>query len=324
MALARYEQSIRFSILESVSITPQVSATVIDALGLLLTAWRIYFRLRINRFWWEDAWAAVLLLTGIMWIITNWVYLLTDGLTSIVASWIYSICFTSIVTLARMSILFSIIRIIYLNPRLRAFTYTCVAFFVACWVVLVVQKVWQCASDASWHETTPSSPNPICLVEKQISIFQFTTDCIAVSVLVVLPLRMLWRVKLPRRQRRMILSIFTSSVILAFAALFHTIGQILDHFFMMTVGFYVVAALSIIVCNLLVVVTYTCRFLLHDKAVASETTLGTTKEAWSIDDDDFTTSMSLAQVTTSLTTIDLEASLTSSGRQSLSRLEGDL
>jgi len=117
-----------------------------------------------------------------------------DGLTSIIASWIYSICFTSIVTcvftlislsgygfmpcfyrLARMSILFSIIRIIYLSPRLRAFTYTCVAFFVACWVVLVVEKVRQCASDASWHQITPSSPNPICLVEKQISIFQFTS-----------------------------------------------------------------------------------------------------------------------------------------------------
>jgi len=82
------------------------------------------------------------------------------------------------------------------------------------------------------------------------------------------------------------------------------------------------AALSIIVCNLLVVVTYICRFLLHDNWAEAGKTTGTTEDTWSSNDDDFTTPISPAQVTTSLTTIDLEASLTSSGRQS-SGPEGD-
>ncbi|KAN0078381.1 hypothetical protein V8E55_010438 [Tylopilus felleus] len=68
-------------------------------------------------------------------------YLLANGWTSIIASWIYTICFTCLVTLARMSILFSIIRVIHGSPCLRAFTYACVAFFAACWIILIVEKV---------------------------------------------------------------------------------------------------------------------------------------------------------------------------------------
>lgn len=63
------------SVLESLlnlPINPQVSASVFEALGLLLTAWRIYFRLKIHRFWWEDAWAAVLFLTGLILIASYW------------------------------------------------------------------------------------------------------------------------------------------------------------------------------------------------------------------------------------------------------------
>lgn len=53
-------------------------------------------------------------------------------------------------------------------------------------------------------------------------------ECVEVSLLVVLPLRMLWRVRLSKRHRRMILSAFASSVVLAFAALFHILGRTLN------------------------------------------------------------------------------------------------
>lgn len=233
-----------------------------------------------------------MLFTGLLWIIAQWVFLLTgrrlriancncrathdrhlDGLTSIINSWIHSISFTCIVTsvfkqihchdcclhyafrLVRMSVLFSIIRIIHGSSFLLKFTYACVAFFAACWVILIIEKIVQCASDPSWHHLIVESGMPFCLVKPRISIFKFTSkltflanhsilsgelgfsaDCVAVSIIVVLPLCMLWRVKLPRRQRRMILSIFASSVVLAFGALFHTVGQILNIFVVMIAG----------------------------------------------------------------------------------------
>lgn len=55
-----------------------------------------------------------------------------------------------------------------------------------------------------------------------------TADCVTVAVLIALPLCLLWRVKLPTGQRRMILCIFASSVILAFAAIFHLVGRTLS------------------------------------------------------------------------------------------------
>ncbi|KAH0835720.1 hypothetical protein J3R83DRAFT_9542 [Lanmaoa asiatica] len=280
-----------------------VSATIVEALGLVLTAWRIYFRLKIGRFWWEDAWAAILFATSASWIITYWVASYTNGLTFIVSTWIYFVGFTCIVALARMSVLFSIIRIIHGSPHLLKFAYACVAFFVAFWLIQVVEKTWQCALDPSWHYTIAA----FCIVDKQIAVFEFTTDCISVSILVVLPLCMLWKVKLPRRQRRMILSIFASSVVLAFAALFHTVGQILKIYIVMSAGWQIEIALSIIVCNLLVGVTYTYRFLLHDNGETTETTEDTS------DDDDFTTELRhptpTPATTLPLTTIDLEVSL---------------
>lgn len=77
-----------------------------------------------------------------------------------------------------MSILFSIIRIIHGNTHLLKFTYVCVAFYMACWVILVIEKVVQCASNPSWHHQLVMSGKPFCLVVSAISIFEFTSKLV--------------------------------------------------------------------------------------------------------------------------------------------------
>ncbi|KAF9231422.1 hypothetical protein BU15DRAFT_68344 [Melanogaster broomeanus] len=71
---------------------------VFEVLGLVLTTFRIYFRIRIGRFWWEDAWAAIMLLSGAIWMSSQWGLLLTSGSTSIAFAGVYMITFTCIVT----------------------------------------------------------------------------------------------------------------------------------------------------------------------------------------------------------------------------------
>ncbi|KIJ63580.1 hypothetical protein HYDPIDRAFT_92075, partial [Hydnomerulius pinastri MD-312] len=277
-----------------------VAAIVFEGLGLILTAARILFRLRIGRFWWEDAWAVITLLCGLLWIISQWIYLY--GSTSIIASWITSLAFTCIVTAVRMSILLSITRVVQRTPFLRKVTYACAAFFAACWIILMVEKVWWCASSSKdWQRVVASNSKPFCQIQNMTSVFQFSTDAASVTILVVLPLRMLWKVKLPRRQRRMILSIFATSVVIAIGALFHTLGQVLDNNDVMVAGLHVEIALALIVCNLLVVVTCAYRFL-------RDNTLGTedTSEDTSVIDDDFTRPARLPRSTVpNLTTIEL-------------------
>lgn len=99
-------------------LSPVVLA-VFQVIGLICTAWRIYFRLRIDRFWWEDAWAAAALLSCLASLIGEWIYSLTcksrsssqgfdvivdtahhqpaDALTSSVGFWFYTLGFTSVV-----------------------------------------------------------------------------------------------------------------------------------------------------------------------------------------------------------------------------------
>jgi len=120
------------------------------------------------------------LFTGLLWVIAQWVVLLTNGLTSIINAWIYSIGFTCIVTLVHMSVLFSIIRIVHGSCLLK-FTYACVAFFAACWVILIVEKIVQCASDPSWHHLVVMSGKPFCLVEVEISIFSRSQPIVSQS-----------------------------------------------------------------------------------------------------------------------------------------------
>lgn len=95
------------------------SSSVLQVLGLICTAWRIYFRLKIHRFWWEDAWAAVVLLSCIASLVGEWTYLLTcklmtscrgpdvmvdvphhqpiDDLTSNVGYWFHTLGFTCVI-----------------------------------------------------------------------------------------------------------------------------------------------------------------------------------------------------------------------------------
>ncbi|KIJ67389.1 hypothetical protein HYDPIDRAFT_108134 [Hydnomerulius pinastri MD-312] len=285
----------------------RVAATVFQTMGLVLTAMRIWFRLKIGRFWWEDAWAAISLLCGLLWVIAEWVFLSTNGLASIITSWIYSIGFTCTIVAVRMSILLSIARIVQRTPFLRRLTFICAGFFAACWVILIAEKVYECGSDPNWHHVMVSSGKPFCLVKAPVSIFQFTTDCISIAILVALPLRMLWKVKLPPRQRRMILSVFASSIIMALGALFHTLGQVLNVYVVMIAGINVEVALSLFVCNLLVTVTCTYRFL-QDGGVSASTDSSESEDSYALDDD-FTRPTPLPRSTGQyLTTVELDLS----------------
>lgn len=52
-----------------------VATSVLQGLSLLMTLFRLYFRLKIRRFWLEDAWAAVVFILGITNLISEWAYL---------------------------------------------------------------------------------------------------------------------------------------------------------------------------------------------------------------------------------------------------------
>jgi len=140
--------------------------------------------------------------------------------------------------------------------------------------------------------------------------FQVSTDCISDAILVILPLKILWRVKLPRRQRRMILTVFASSAIVSIFSLVHGIPQTLPDTsiqFSLTLNLETTSAL--VVCNLLVLVTYMYRVFRKLRGESASFESDDSSE-----DDDFTTRMPARRTTTeALTTVDLNIDASYSG-----------
>lgn len=58
--------------------SPPLSAatTVLQVIALLLTIFRIWLRVRMGKFWWEDAFALLSLMCGTIAVISLWIYLL--------------------------------------------------------------------------------------------------------------------------------------------------------------------------------------------------------------------------------------------------------
>ncbi|KAG9309651.1 hypothetical protein JVU11DRAFT_10315 [Chiua virens] len=102
----------------------------------------------------------------------------------------------------RMSLLYSIIRTMPTSSVLRKFSRILAVLFILCWATTIGLKIWRCPP--SRIQTSPIKNNdPMCIVgfPQSIVLVEVITDCISDTALVVLPLRLLWSVKLPPRQR---------------------------------------------------------------------------------------------------------------------------
>ncbi|OJA18870.1 hypothetical protein AZE42_08569 [Rhizopogon vesiculosus] len=141
----------------------------------------------------------------------------------------------------------------------------------------------------------------------------FFVDCLSDTILTVLPLRLLWSLKLPKRQKRMILAIFASSIFTTAVSIFRSVCQMAKYRSIMTPATDFEMASSLLVCNLLVVVTFLYRifgFVEADNGASS-----------SSDDDDYTTRTTARTTTDILTTIDLNNLGTGGDERTKSRMQ---
>ena len=183
----------------------------------------------------------------------------TEGEEVLISFWIYSLCLNSaiwcasffsalhivsqgkIIRAVRESMLFSIARIVYGTQYLRRLSLGLSVLFFCMWAAVVGQKAWHYGHSVLTHpgglvyafmtrpmvvyELTSAAFSPsLCMASSAHD--PRTGDCLSIMILIVLPLRILWSLKLPRRQKRMIIAIFTSSIIVASVSIFRTVCQI--------------------------------------------------------------------------------------------------
>ncbi|KAE9408413.1 hypothetical protein BT96DRAFT_970719 [Gymnopus androsaceus JB14] len=181
------------------------------------TVARIWIRYRKQRLWWDDGWAFLTMLLSILMDILMFL----DGVDplvpisphmQIVHYWLILISFTVAVWCARISLMFSKIRLIPLFFTLRRISeWAAVSFFLACLGILA-PKIYICASDRSWYHM----PIPRCKVglNPNIAIGELITDVLADITLVVIPIRLLGHVNdLAKDKRRMLFIIFGASLL---------------------------------------------------------------------------------------------------------------
>lgn len=231
--------------------------SVVQGIAIALTIFRVLLRLHARRFWWEDAWAAIAGLCGMAHVIISWVHLFSNGTLCVVSFWATTFMSTCINWTVRMSILFSIARVARPTQHLFRLSMGFAIFFFLMWGGFIAQKARNFESSSDWYQL----PCPSCRIDHPMAAYQLATKSIADTILLAFSFRLLWNVSLPSRQRRMILAIFASSIIMSIFSLFHALAHFLFATWAETVAVNLEASFCLIICNLLVVVTYAYRVL---------------------------------------------------------------
>lgn len=195
----------------------------------------------MSRFWWEDAWAAVALIADVLCLACLWLDLW-------LRSWILSVAFTSVPWAARMSIIFSVIRITnYSGCKIhKQIAYLIAVSFVCMWAALIAQKLSVCELHS-------------CIMPLSVALSQLITDVIADISLVAAPLYLWKNVGLSRSRQILVQSAFCASFLITAITIPYSIYLSMGHISTTLILAYVKAALSLFICNLLVIVTFLYR-----------------------------------------------------------------
>ncbi|KAG2064209.1 hypothetical protein BDR04DRAFT_1146007 [Suillus decipiens] len=221
-----------------------IVALLLHSIAILCTIFRLAYRGWIHQSWWEDAWAAFALIGDVVCLACIWL----DDLR--ITFWILTVAFTSVQWAARMSVIFSIIRIT--NHSIfkihRQITYFIAVSFACMWVALLAHRITMCAVHS-------------CHSGKSVALSLLITDIIVDISLVATPVY-LWRnVGLSWSTKILVLSAFSASLLNTVITIPH--AMILLHVYNVNASMVIVAhikiALSLIICNLLVIITFVYR-----------------------------------------------------------------
>ncbi|KAF5382040.1 hypothetical protein D9615_004208 [Tricholomella constricta] len=226
----------------------------------VVTLIRLFERVRNRKFGYDDGFAALSLSILIIFVVALFVHLgdpshLTYA-TRVGMYYVLSQGFYGVIWTARLSILFSIVRITPAG-NYKKLMYGLVGSFVLLWVILFAQVFWVCENQPLWKDT----PAPQCALGRDVAIAQLISDIYADATLIAAPLRLLWNLGVTRAQRNRLLLVFSSSVVTSAASLIHAYYVLrvggLDEVFVAVVEICV----SLLVCNLAVLVGLAARII---------------------------------------------------------------
>ncbi|KAI0084845.1 hypothetical protein BDY19DRAFT_997408 [Irpex rosettiformis] len=234
----------------------KVTSAVCSFFAILITAFRLY--LRRAKFWWDDACAFLSSIFLVVQVVAVFLHLPDPHALSrtgnIAVYYVMAISFYLIIWNARLSILYSIIRIDP-NPHMRTILNRVAIVFIFVMLLMCAQLFWVCEPMTTWK----NAKSPQCPLTQQVAILQLVTDILADMLLIITPLRLLKQLSAQDGTRKRLMIIFSTSIVTTIVSLVHAA-------FILTIGGIrvVIAAIiedtfSLIVCNIPVVVTFLLR-----------------------------------------------------------------
>ncbi|KAH9926761.1 uncharacterized protein B0H18DRAFT_332377 [Fomitopsis serialis] len=258
--------------------TIRIVATVCECTAIVTTTLRLYYRASRRHIGLDDAWAAFSLIAVIFLLAGAWIR--SDASLPlhrrVLGYFMLNSCFTCVLWSARMSILFSIMRIIPRLMHMRRHTYFCAALFLIMWIVVLTQKLYICVHNDEWQH----KPNAQCILGESVGGVELASepihrsigrgmcshsttiaDIIADTILVALPIRLLWDIGISSSTRKLLMAIFSASMVTTVVSIVHTAFELGPNRNAEAIAAHVEATVSLIICNLAVLVTWLVRLL---------------------------------------------------------------
>ncbi|PPR02312.1 hypothetical protein CVT24_011650 [Panaeolus cyanescens] len=238
-----------------------------EAIAIISTILRLWYRIRIHRFWWDDVWALLATLFSIVpyvlfvIVLVN-IRLLLLSLPLAIFFRLGSLTFyTAALWSAKISLAVTLVR---LGTR----TFETVAkimtvIFGMCGIALIIQKIFICGTNLKQL--------PTCHVPLYTGYLELTLDLLGDVWLIGAPFFMLYKMKLPRQHHRLISAIFACGLFATIASVVHGYYVIKDETTLMIILGQIQVALSIVSCNLLVLVTYVYRRMSQEEGTIVRT-----------------------------------------------------
>jgi hypothetical protein len=229
---------------------------VMLSIGIVITLVRLGIRYKKSKLWWDDYWAALAAVFAFIMMVASYLHIenpIEVPRSQGVKISIYYMCiqfFYALGWASRISILFTVIRLAHDTTR-RILIYIAGVFFMA-WMLLLAQAFWVCERDSAWK----ANPVPQCILGTPIGITQAITFVLSDLVLIVAPLKLLWRVRVNFATKVRLFAVFLATVVTTGVSLYYIYAVLRIHGLEEQWAATIHDGVSLVVMNLTVIVSF--------------------------------------------------------------------
>ncbi|KAJ7612722.1 hypothetical protein FB45DRAFT_939614 [Roridomyces roridus] len=252
----------------------RILTLVLSPAAVCITYCRLYMRYRHGKLWWDDLWAFCGSCFAIAFVVVFILHIrdpLTNPMTQGAKVATYYFCpetFYSVAWTARISILFTIIRLSF--GLLRKVLLGAAGLFFLCWFILCAQVFWVCVPEPTWK----LSPLAQCDLGREVAITLIIMDVICDTVLIAAPMHLLWGARLQRSLKLRLIAVFAATAIMTAVSLYHDYTIYLYGGLAEAFAANLQVSVSLMVANLSVIAAFVFRLIRPQEDTTVRTVTG--------------------------------------------------